>query len=91
MVAFVKGCRLKEISPAVLGEFEQLIPGIRYHSELLFGGIKPSQRETLVDQVTANALDIFTRLRERGLGDLAYAQPLVMAALARLRGGRSSC
>jgi hypothetical protein len=91
MVAFAEGCHLKWISPVVPGEFEQMIPGIRHHSQLLFSGIESSRLESLVDQVLANALEIFLRLAERGLGDLAYPKPLVMAALARLRRGSLGC
>ena len=91
MVAFREGCHLKWISPVVPGEFEQMIPGIRHHSQLLFSGIEPSRLESLVDEVIANALDIFLRLADRGLGELAYPKPLVLAALAMLRRGKLGC
>jgi hypothetical protein len=91
MVAFREGCHLEWISPVVPGEFEQMIPGIRQHSQLLFSGIEPSELESLVDEVIANALDIFLRLAERGLVDLAYPKPLVLAALAMLRRGSLDC
>lgn len=91
MVAFAPGFGPKGVSPFAVGRFEQMIPLIRHHSQTLFSDVEPFQLEMLVNEIVANAFDIFTRLAERGLGDLAYPKPLAMAALAQMRHAGSSC
>jgi len=91
VVAYAPGFSSKGVSTFAVGRFEQMIPLIRHHSHLLFPDVEAPELEILVDQIIANAFDIFTRLAERGLGDLAYPKPLVMAALAQIRHAGAGC
>ena len=78
------GCG-ERIGPLPTNTFEQMIPEIRRLVQAAFRGVESPQRDTLVNRGVANAFDIFARLVECGLKDLAYPKPLAMAALARLR------
>ena len=65
--------------------FEQMIPQIRRHVRSAINGKEPHSREQLVAGAIANAFEIFSRLAEDGLSDLAYPRPLAMVSLVRLR------
>ena len=91
MVAFAPEFGSNRASPLALGRFEQMIPLILHHSRPLFRDAESSQLAVLLDEVVTNAFDIFTRLAERGLGDLAYPKPLALAALAQMKQNELDC
>ena len=62
-----------------------MIPEIRRHVELALGSSNPHLKETFMEGVLANALEIYARLAQRGLASLAYPRPLAMTALVRVR------
>jgi len=72
------------LSVAARARFARMVPAIRREGRLALRRLEPSEREGLVAEVIATARDIFARLAERGLGDLAYPRPLAMAALVSL-------
>ena len=74
----------RDVSPGEVRQFKEMIPEIRHHSELALRGRSEPQIEGGVVLAVAGAFDVFTRLAERGLSELAYPQPLAMAALAGL-------
>ena len=65
--------------------FEQMIPQIRRHVRSTINGKEPQSRDQFVAGVIANTFEIFNRLAEHGLSDLAYPRPLAMASLVRLK------
>ena len=69
--------------------FEQMIPQIRRHLRSAINGTEPRSRDQLHTGVIANTFDIFNRLEEHELSDLAYLWPLPMASLVGLRQTRS--
>jgi len=74
---------------AYKNNFEQMVPQIRRHARSAINGTERRSRDQLVAEVIADAFEIFSRLTEHGVSDLAYPRPLAMASLVRLRQQRS--
>ena len=89
MLALSPTRRRRSAGSAYTNSFKQMIPQIRRHLRSAINGTEPRSRDQLVTGVIANAFDIFNRLAEHGLSDLAYPRPLAMASLVRLRQTRS--
>jgi hypothetical protein len=62
-----------------------MLPEIRRHVRSAVQTADPRSLDESVSRVAAIASDIFSRLSERGLSDLAYPRPLALAALVRHR------
>jgi len=71
--------------PSSKRSFEHMLPEIRRHVRSAVPSTDARSLDESVTCVAAIASDIFARLSERGLSDLAYPRPLAMAALVRLR------
>ena len=89
MLAFSPVRSRRSAGTAFTNSFEQMIPQIRRHVRSAINGTEPRSRDQLVAGVIANAFEIFSRLAEHGLSDLAYPRPLATASLVRLRQTRS--
>ena len=89
MLAYSRVRSRRSAGSCFASSFEQMIPQIRRHLRSAINGTEPRSRDQLVTGVIANAFDIFNRLAEHGLSDLAYPRPLAMASLVRLRQTRS--
>jgi hypothetical protein len=85
MLDFARMSTRQRARPSSKRTFEHMLPEIRRHVRSAVPSTDPRSLDESVACVAAIASDIFARLSERGLSDLAYPRPLAMAALVRLR------
>jgi hypothetical protein len=72
--------------PSVLlwEKFATMIPEIREYTKSVTCPAASDRREAYLAEVVGKAFEVYRRLVERGLGELAYPKPLCLAALACL-------
>jgi hypothetical protein len=61
-----------------------MIPEIRRHTLSVFRPEESGRLEAFLAEVVASAFEVYRRLAESGLSDLAYPKPLCTAALVWL-------
>ena len=68
--------------------FLAMLPQIRRQPAIAFRGCQPEERDDLIQEAIAHAFVAFVRLVQDGRQDVAYATPLGIYAVRRVRSGR---
>ena len=70
------------------GKFLKLLPDIRRQARFCFRHLRAEDREDVMQEVVAHALQAFVQMWRQGREQLAFAVPLALFAVARVRDGR---
>jgi hypothetical protein len=73
-----------ELPLPFLSQFDRMIPEIRRHGQSALFELDGMRPELPSEEIVRGAFEVFMALVRRGLGDLAYPQPLAMTAVERL-------
>ena len=65
-----------------------MLPQIRQEANAALRAVPPHRREALIEEVVQQAFWTFLRLAEHGKMQIAYAKPLTMVGMKRLRARR---
>jgi hypothetical protein len=88
MIAPLRKPRHSSSAPAWHEHFLPMLPAIRKQAHAAFRSLDPEARHEAVQEVVANCLVAYVRLRELGKSDLAYPTPLAKYAIRQVRSGR---
>lgn len=88
MIAPLRKPRPISSTPAWHEHFLRMLPLIRKEAHTAFRSLDPEARHEAVQEVVANCLVVYARLRELGKSDVAYATPLAHYAIRQVRAGR---
>jgi hypothetical protein len=75
-------------SPAWQSQFEEMLPKIRRHAQIVFRGRHGDSRDEAVQDVVCHACQAYARLVAEGRADAATWSSLAKYAVARVRDGR---
>lgn len=88
MIAFSTESGRWGVRDASWARFEGIRPEIEWQARQAFPGVKSSELEELVAEVTERAFHVYMHLSERGRADIAYAKPLAFSAIKLVRRSR---
>ncbi len=88
MIAIATNPKRKPASRRRNDKFLSMLPEIRKQANFAFRRIRVEARDELIQEVIAQAYNLFVRLCQRRKSALVYATPLAQFAIRKVRAGR---